>query len=72
MTTSHLDPAGDASSNGLLLPVFVGAFLIAMIPIVAVVASPSVLTLVIAVATIIAFTGGLLMFLGHLIAPEEH
>ncbi len=72
MTTSHFDPTDEAPSGGALLPIFTIAFLLAMIPIVAVVASSSVLALVIALAVIIAFTGGLIVLLGRMIGPEEH
>ncbi len=72
MTTSHLDPTGEGPSGGALLPIFTAAFLLAMIPIVIVVASGSVLAVVIALAVIVAFTGGLIVLLGRMIGPDEH
>jgi VIT1/CCC1 family predicted Fe2+/Mn2+ transporter len=72
MTTSHLDPRGDSTSGGALLPIFTTAFLLAMIPIVVVVASDSVLAVVVALTVIVAFTGGLIALLGRMIGPDEH
>ena len=55
-----------------LLPIFALAVVIATVAISAVVAAPTIFTLILALFTVIAFAAGLVAWLGHLIGPEQH
>ena len=70
---AHADEHTSEPTTGAgLLPVFALAVVVATIAICAVVAAPSTVTLVVALAAVIGFGAGIVALLGRLIGPEEH
>ena len=59
-------------TGAALLPVFAAALIVAVVVISLVIAFPTTVTLAAAMATVIGFTAGLLVYLGRLIGPDEH
>jgi len=62
----------DTPSGTLLMPIFGLATIIGIVVICLMLAFPSTLTLIAALATVIAFASGLVTLLGRLIGPEDH
>jgi hypothetical protein len=69
---AHTEHSEEPSSGAALLPIFAIAVVVATIAICAVVAAPSTVTLIIALAAVIGFGAGITALLGRLIGPEEH
>jgi hypothetical protein len=63
----HESPVGT-----MLMPIFGIATIIGIVVICLMLAYPSTLTAGAALATVIAFAGGLVALLGRLIGPEDH
>ena len=62
----------EPTTGTLLLPTFGLAVVIATVAICLVVAAPSVVTMIVALTTVIGFAGGIVAVLGRLIGPEDH
>ena len=62
----------ETSSGAGLLPIFALAVVVAMVAISLVVVEPSMVTLIVALATVIGFAVGLVALLGRLMGPEDH
>jgi hypothetical protein len=58
-------------TNTMLMPIFGIATIIATVAICLVIAFPSVVTLVVALATVIGFATGIVALLGRVIGPED-
>jgi hypothetical protein len=70
---AHVDhPAPKPTAGSALLPVFALAVVIATVAIGFVIAAPSTVTLVIALASVIGFAALIVAVLSRLIGPEEH
>ncbi len=69
--TPHLQ-SREPVRGGALLPIFTVALLVAILPIVLVGVHPTVVTLVAALGTIIAFAIGLIALVGRMIGPDQH
>jgi hypothetical protein len=63
----HENPVGT-----MLMPIFGLATIIGIVVICLMLAYPSTLTAIAALATVIGFAGGLTALLGRLIGPEDH
>ena len=72
MTTHPYDHASESNAGAGLLPVFAIAVVVATIAISAVVAAPSTITLIVALASVIGFGAGIVALLSRLIGPDEH
>jgi hypothetical protein len=72
MTTQTYDHAPESNAGAGLLPVFAIAVVVATIAISAVVAAPSTITLIVALASVIGFGAGIVALLSRLIGPDEH
>ena len=59
------------ATGAALLPIFAFAIVLATIAICLVIAVPSVVTLVVALSTVIGFAAGIVVLLGRLIGPEH-
>jgi len=68
---AHTEPTTEPSSGAGLLPIFAIAVIVATVAICVVVASPSVVALVVALASVIGFGAGIVALLGRLIGPED-
>jgi hypothetical protein len=68
--TEHRAP--EPTTGAAVLPIFAIATVIATIAICVVVAAPSIVALVVALTTTIAFATGLVFLLSRLIGPEDH
>ena len=68
--TDHDMP--EPATGAALLPIFEIATVIAIGAICVVVAAPSVVATVVALATVIGFGAGIVALLGRLIGPDEH
>ena len=62
----------DSTAGAGLLPVFALAVVVATIVIGFVVAAPSTVAMIVALATVIGFGAGIVGMLSRLIGPEEH
>jgi hypothetical protein len=69
-TPEHTTP--EPTAGVALLPTFALAIVAAVIAIGFVIASPSLVTLVIAMAAVLGFAVGIVVLLGRLIGPEQH
>jgi hypothetical protein len=67
---AHTDQAPESGAG--LLPVFAIAVVVAMVAISVVVAAPSTLAVIVALASVIGFGAGIVALLSRLIGPEEH
>ena len=54
-----------------LLPIFAGLIVVALVPISLVIAAPSIVTLVAALATVAGFAIAITALLAHMIGPES-
>ena len=59
-------------AGALLLPIFAIAVVIATVAICVVVAAPSWIAMIVALATVIGFAGVIVALLGRVIGPDEH
>jgi hypothetical protein len=66
------DHIPEPSSGAALLPVFAIAVVIATVAICLVVAVPSTVAMIVALATVIGFGAGIVALLSRLIGPEDH
>jgi hypothetical protein len=62
----------EPAAGTLLMPIFGFATIIGIVAICLMLAYPSIVTAIAALATVIAFAGGLTALLGRLIGPEDH
>ena len=69
-TTHHEAP--EPTSGAALLPIFAIATVIAIVAICVVVAAPSTVAMIVALATVIGFAAGIVAMLSRLIGPEAH
>ena len=67
---AHTDQTPE--SGAALLPIFALAVVVAMIAISIVVAAPSTLAVIVALAAVIGFGAGIVALLSRLIGPEDH
>jgi hypothetical protein len=71
--TTHTDyPTPEPTAGAALLPIFAIAVVVATIAICFVVAVPSTVTLIVALASVIGFGAGIVALLSRLIGPEDH
>jgi hypothetical protein len=72
---AHIDEdheSPDVSTGVALLPLFAFAVVVATIAICVVIAVPSVIALIVALGTVIAFAAGIVALLGRLIGRDDH
>lgn len=62
----------ESQSGAGLLPLFSLAVVVATVVIALVVVEPTMVTMVVALASVIGFAAGLVVLLGRLIGPDEH
>ena len=67
---AHTDQTPE--SGAALLPIFALAVVVAMIAISIVVAAPSTLAVIVALAAVIGFGAGIVALLSRLIGPADH
>jgi hypothetical protein len=64
--------APESTSGAALLPIFAIAVIVATIAICFVVAAPSTVAVIVALASVIGFGAGIVALLSRLIGPEDH
>jgi hypothetical protein len=66
------DHTSEPMSGAALLPVFAIAVVVATVAICLVVAVPSTVAMIVALATVIGFGAGIVALLSRLMGPEDH
>jgi hypothetical protein len=69
---AHTEHDTTPTSGAALLPIFAIAVVVATIAICVVVASPTTVAMVVALATVIGFGAGIVALLSRLMGPEDH